>query len=153
MRKNPPFRLRCMQSKYFNPAGHESLAAVVHDFGDPFPLATMYMHMWRHQESDIQRARKKFKEIEHPHSSSKPTPVDVVEGDVVSKAEHEKTLDEFIFEGRQKLLRRELPITATTLLAAIKIRSDIDKTTKDRRLDMIKSFFAGGGKQVEDNKT
>lgn len=69
-----------------------------------------------------------------------------VEGDVVSRAQHELGLDEFIRSGRDKLLRGEMTITATNYLQAIKIKSDNEKNTKDRRLEMIKNFFSGGDK-------
>lgn len=146
MKKNPTFRLRAMQSKYFQPSGSESLATVVHDFGDPFPIITVYRHMHRHQLNDLIKARQRFKEVEHPHTGLVQA-AGAVEGDIVSKGEHELGLDEFIREGRQKLLRKEMTISATTYLAAIKIKSDVEKSTKDRRLDMVKSFFAGGDKK------
>ena len=140
------FRLRCMQSRYFVPGAKESLTRVVHDFGDPFSLPSIYTHMRRHQISDLQKARERFREIEHPHTGLAIKAAGAVEGDVVSKSNHEIALDELIVEGREKLLRKELPITATTFLTAIKIRSDIDKNTKDRRMEMVKSFFTGSPK-------
>ena len=143
MKKNPTFRLRVMQSKYFDPGGHESLARVVHDFGDPFSMTAIYLHMSRHQEGDLMTARKRFKEIEHPQQGIV-NALAAVEGDVVSTGVHELGLDEFIREGRQKLLRKEMTISATNYLAAIKIKADIQKGDKDRKLDAIKSFFAGG---------
>ena len=153
MKKNPTFRLRVMQSKYFQPSGHESLATVVHDFGDPFKLAAIYMHMQRHQAQDLIAAKKRFDSTNatgNPHNSSPVVPIAAVEGEVVSQGEHESALDEFIREGHEKLMRKEMPISATTFLAAIKIRSEINKSAKDRRLDMIKSFFAGGDSAKKD---
>lgn len=142
MKKNPAFRLRVMQSKYFNPAGHESVATVVHDFADPFTMPSMYTHLQRHQESDIQKARKRFKEIDHPHNVPLAKVAGAVEGEVLSTQQHELGLDEFIREGREKLLRKEMTISASNYLEAIKIKAGIEKNTKDRRMDMIKSFFA-----------
>lgn len=127
-----------MQSTYFNPKGQESLAMVIHDFGDPFPLSTCYAHMQRHQDEDLIRARKRFQTIAPPEDTQAMT---AIEGQVVSEAQHETGLDEFIREGREKLLRKEMSISATTYLQAIKIKADIDKSTKDRRLDAAKAFF------------
>ena len=149
MKKNPPFRYRVMQSKYFQPSGNESLADVVHAFGDPFPIGSVYVHMGRHQNYDLRKARERFKELEHPQQGIVNAAA-AVEGEVVTSGEHELGLDEFIREGRQKLLRNEMPISATNYLAAIKIKADIQKSAKDRRLDMIKSFFAGGDKKSGD---
>lgn len=141
MKKNPPFRYRVMQSKYFQPSGTESLADVIHAFGDPFPQGSMYVHMGRHQENDVIQAKKRFSALEKPTGI---IPVAAaVEGEVMSAGVHEQGLDEFIQEGTEKLRRKEMTISATNYLAAIKIKADIQKTTKDRRLDMIKSFFAG----------
>lgn len=61
----------------------------------------------------------------------------------MSTTEHEVALDEFIHEGRNKMARGELSITSQTLLQAIKTKADIEKNTKDRRMDMIKAFFLG----------
>lgn len=143
-----------MQSTYFNPQGTESLAQVIHDFGDLFKLPTVYLHMSRHQESDLQKARKRFTPrnpelVVHPHNAGAglPAVAGAVESAVTSQSEHEMALDEFIYEGRQKLLAKEMPITATNFLQAIKIKSDNEKSTKDRRMEMIKQFFTGGGEK------
>jgi hypothetical protein len=137
-----------MQSRYFQPDGQETLKEVVHNFGDPLKISTIYMHMARHQPADLMRAKKRFteprREIEAPLPDEAKV-LDTIDSSVLSQGYHERALDDFISQGREKLLKGELSITATTLLAAIKIRSEIDKSTKDRRLDMIKSFFAGGG--------
>lgn len=147
MKKNPVFRLRVMQSSYFKPEGNESLATVVHDFGDPIKLTAVYMHMQRHQAGDLMTARKRFNKANAPIvPQGLAQAAGAVEGQVVSQASHEIALDEFIREGHDKLLRKEMPISATNFLQALKIKSDNEKNTKDRRLDMIKSFFAGDSK-------
>jgi hypothetical protein len=147
MKKNPTFRLRVMQSTYFRPEGNESLATVVHDFGDPVKMPTVYMHMQRHQAKDLISARKRFEQsdkldVHHTNDKLAKTAA-VVESEIISRGAHEVALDEFIKEGHEKLLRKEMPISATNFLQALKIKSDNEKNTKDRRLDMIKSFFTG----------
>lgn len=150
-----------MQSKYFNPQGKESLADVVHAFGDPVPVNTLYQHMGRHQERDVIQAEKAYAEAGLTRRGRIPAAeamkareelkntVEVIEQEVQGKSTHERTLDEFIREGRAILGKKEMNISAANLLAAIKIRSEIDKSTKDRRLDMIKAFFAGGEKKED----
>jgi hypothetical protein len=149
MKKNPVFRLRVMQSSYFNPEGTESLARVVHDFGDPVTTGAIYIHMQRHQANDLEIARRRYT---GPRKLKVPDillPATAVEGEVNSVAAHELGLDEFIKQGRAQLALKEMPLSATNFLQAIKIKSDIEKNTKDRRMEMIKAFFSGGGAKEE----
>jgi hypothetical protein len=150
MKNNEQFRTAVMRSTYFKPDGVDSLAQVLRDFNDPFKLSTVYLHMQRHQESDLMLARKRFaklppeKKIILPGDNVPGQAIAVVEGDVVSQEQHELGLDEFIRKGREMLEENKLPITATTYLQAIKIKSDNNKSAKDRRMEMIKQFFSGG---------
>ncbi len=147
MQKNPEFRQRVMISRYFNPDGTEALAEVVHAFGDPVKLPSVYMHMQRHQPADLLRAKRRFTEARREIEAPLPEEAEVlktVDSSVLAQGDHERGLDDFIQQGRDLLVKKDMKISATTFLAAIKIRSEIDKSTKDRRLDMIKSFFAGG---------
>lgn len=155
MQKNPDFRRRVMASRYFRPEGTESLAAVVHDYGDPVKLPLVYMHMQRHQPADLLRAKRRFTEARREIEAPLPAEAEVlksVDSSVLTQGDHERGLDDFIQQGRDLLVQQKMKISATTFLAAVKIRAEIDKSTKDRRLDMIKAFFTGGGKrdQAED---
>lgn len=133
MKRNRDFRQRVMQSTYFNPEGTETVMDINLAFGAPFKRAMLYAHLKRHQSKDLIKA--------------KPiVPAEVimgVEANSMSTTEHEVALDEFIHEGRNKMARGELSITSQTLLQAIKTKADIEKNTKDRRMDMIKAFFLG----------
>lgn len=149
MKQHPDFKLRCMKSSYFTELGTESLMDVVHAYGDPFNPSTMYAHMKRHQTKDLIMAEKA---IERKNKAAPPI-IDVVESRIDSITEHERGLDEFITVGRNKLSVGELPITANAYLQAIKIKSDIEKNTKDRRMEMIKSFFSGGDKDGQEKTT
>lgn len=144
MKKNSDFRYRVMQSTYFNPQGTENLMDVVHSFGDPFKSTTMYQHMRRHQAKDLIKAASKFDENGNLliDNRMKPT-IEVIENPTSSTTNYELGLDEFIQAGRDKMARGELPISASTFVAAIKAKADIEKSTKDRRLDMVKAFFSG----------
>lgn len=135
-----------MQSTYFEPQGSESLSNVNHAFGDPFGISLIYAHMKRHQAKDLIKAAKKFDGNGNLIIDNRfPATIEVVEADSNSTTNHELGLDDFIAEGRNKLARRELAISATTFLQAIKIKADIEKSTKDRRLDAMKSMFGGAG--------
>lgn len=153
MKKNPGFRQRIMLSTYFNPQGAENMMDVVRAWGSPFGSSIMYAHFKRHQAKDLIRAASKFDENGNLviDTRMKPT-IEVVESiDPKSTTNYELGLDEFIKAGRDKLARGEMAISGTTFIAAINAKANIDKNTKDRRLEMIKSFFTNG--QDKDDKS
>jgi hypothetical protein len=76
--------------------------------------------------------------------------VSVVEADVESRLPHEIALDEFIAIGRDKLKHNDMAISAANLIAAVKTKADIERTTKDRRLEMLKSMFAGAAPKTDE---
>lgn len=151
MKKNKDFRFRIMQSTYFNPQGNETMMDVVHTWGDPFGSSIMYAHFKRHQAKDLIRAASRFDDKGNLmiDKRMKPT-VEVIEHiDPKATTNYELGLDEFIQSGRDKLARGEMQVSASTFVAAIKTKSDIDKNTKDRRLDMIKAFFVDNGQNQD----
>lgn len=163
MKTHQDFRLAVMNSSYFNIYGEEKLSQVLLRYNVEFNLPLMYAHFKRHQPRDIQkkiddeknelyRARKK--------GLIKPkfiqgVPLEVLGTDVKA---HEIGLDDFIKLGHEKLRRAEMPINAATYLQAIKIKADIDKSNKDRGVDVFKTMFRGAapseatneGEKVED---
>jgi hypothetical protein len=132
MKRNPTFRDQVQASSYMDPLGAESLMEVVHRWGDPFPAPTMYSHMRRHQTKAITK-------IEDT-APVEAIPIVDLEEEVVSHTAHERGLDEIISKGRQMVRTGDIKINATALLAAIKTKADIEKSTKDRRLEGIKLF-------------
>lgn len=138
MKKNADFRFRIMQSSYFHEGAHESPAKINKSFGMPFKTVTLYAHLNRHQKRD---------RIKAPMPIAVPEVVNSVEATPITTTEHEMGLDEFIREGRAKLARREMQVTASTYLQAIKTKAEIEKSTKDRRLEAIKAFFTDGKPQ------
>lgn len=132
MKKNRDFRLRVMRSTYFHEDGTETVMDVVHAFGDPFKSVTMYAHLTRHQQKD----KIKVKEI------APALPEDFIEGEVSAPSQHERALKRIIAEGENKILRGEMSITAAHVIQAAKTMADIDKSTKDRRLEAAKAFFS-----------
>lgn len=145
LKKNKDVRYRMMQSTYFNPQGSESLMDVVHAYGDPFGPSTVYAHMRRHQAKDLIKAERMLENYEDNkiNKGLVDNTVSVIEASVESTDKHEIGLDQFIAEGRDKLVRGEMQVSATTFLQAIKIKADIQKSTKDRRLDAMKAMFSG----------
>lgn len=124
-----------MQSTYFDPQGTESMMDVVRAFGNRFPGSSMRTHMARHQQKDIIRAEARIQ----------PAPIapmlEMIEPSDVPLDPHEKSLDNFILEGDAKLQAGEMSITAQTYLTAIKIKADIQKSSKDRKVDVFKAMM------------
>lgn len=168
MQANPAFKARLMQCSYFDPNGIESLPTVLHDWAEPFTAQTCYRHIERHQPEDRVKALIRFKEDEIDRRGQSPwkgkspkyrgprvptaTPLDakeLLEGEIVPEGNHERVLDSFIAKAEEKMKSGAMAITATNMLNAIKIKADIQKSAKDRRMDMIKSFFIGGGQKNE----
>lgn len=156
MKKHPDYRQACLASKYFDPNGRESLAAVNERWGHPVKLVTLYRHMSRHQSRDIQVSEELAKingqasAVWQRTSGNKglkteelENTIAVVEAPVSSNQTHEVALDEFIAMGRAQLKSQNMSISAANFITAIKTKAEIERTTKDRKLDMLKSMFAG----------
>lgn len=166
MKKHQDFRRACLMSTYFIPNGRESLQAVFDRYQPvPFKQPALYKHMERHQKMDIDRSEA-LNKISGTESAvwqrtagnrgaknqiglkkeDKETLVntaDVIEAPVPVGQKYEIGLDEFIEVGRAKLRIGDMNISAANYISAIKVKADIERTTKDRRLEMLRSMFAG----------
>lgn len=144
--------------------------AVNERWSHPFKMPTLYRHMQLHQKRDIQRSERLAK-IEGKESkvwqrnTIKQAPKreedvvteiiesteKVLESNGIPNQKHEVVLDKFIAIGEDRLAHNEIPITATNLLKAIEIKAKIDQSTKDRKLDMLRSMFTGAAPKKEDD--
>lgn len=172
--KGTQFRIDVLRSSYYDINGEESMAQVNLRYGSPFTMIHLYKHCLRHQPSALKEARKRKstkswrKNIKHlptgelienkdiePPAIPLATTIAVIETPQVANTPHERALDEFIRKGRIALDYNELKVTPVTLLQAIKIKSEIERSTKDRRLEMLKNMFTGAApvqlKPKEDN--
>jgi hypothetical protein len=174
MKKTPDFREAVMRSSYLDPEGQETLLAVNARYGSPFKLPTLYRHMQKHQAEDIQKAedaarvfgtetpnwqRRTVQAVNYQPPATEPADATellkntekAVEGDVVPRQQHEIALDDFIKLGRERVRKGEIVISASNYIAAIKVKADIERSTKDRRLEMLRTMFAGAApKGVQD---
>lgn len=143
-KKHRDFRYRLMTSTYFDPNGTESAAEVLAAFGSPFGTSAFYAHMNRHRHNELIKAQAKYdKAVDRTHKVDPKTLMNAVEGDVIVRSEHELALKEIVAEGRAKLASGDMTITLTGMINASKALADIEKSTKDRRLDAVKSMFKG----------
>lgn len=173
MKKQPDYKRDCLRSAYFDPNAKESLMAVNERWNNPFKMPTLYRHMQMHQKRDISRSerlakldgtpskvwqRNTIKQVEkredNPVTEIIETTEKLLETSKLPSQTHELVLDKFITIGEDRLAHNEIPITATNLLKAIEIKAKIEQTTKDRKLDMLRSMFTGAApkKEGEDGK-
>lgn len=131
MRRHPDFRAQIIESKHFNTDGVETVRDVCKRWDLPFTETTVYRHLAKHQPKDLTTI---------PESDVK-----VVE----SKDAHISGLDDFIAQGREKLARGELHISADSFLKAVKTKADIESKNKDRSLDALKLMAGAFGGQIE----
>jgi hypothetical protein len=159
MRQNKSFTEALILSTYFNPKGAETLPQVVKRYKDPFPLISVYAHCQRHMKHNITRwrnvnklAEKDAKMIKRDRAKELVArTMEVVEAPIYSGGEHEQTLDEFIAKGRAEL--RNIPVTATTLIQAIKAKAEIEAKQKDRRYDAMKTLFSGAAPKDDETRS
>lgn len=168
MKKHQDFRAACLRSTYFDPNGRESLLSVCERWGYPIKMPNVYRHMQRHQIKDIERSERLAKVSGEPSKvwqrtagnrglEKKPVELtnteEIIEAPVETRQRYEVGLDEFIEAGRDRLKHNEMAISAPNYISAIKVKADIERTTKDRRLEMLRSMFAGAApKKVEDGQ-
>lgn len=130
MKRNKNFTERLFSSKYFDKTSDESLPQVIRDFQAPLNVQSVYVCLKRHHlqyTTDLKKFENTIQLID-PQAG---------------ETEHELGLDEFIKRGREKVNTGEIAINATSYLAAIRIKADIEKSSKDRKLDMLKQMFQG----------
>jgi hypothetical protein len=141
MQKKPAYTQRIFNSHYFDKQQVETIPQIFDLFKPPMNVQTAYNCLKKHHATKALTPAVKVDDkgnliVDQRFS----TTTEIIEGTGV--ANHELGLDDFIRDGRAALRRGEMQITATNFLQAIKIKSDIEKSTKDRRMEMIKSFFA-----------
>ena len=139
MKRHKDFREKILMTSYITPESNYSINDVIRQFKAPFTYPAIVTHFRRHE----------------PHL--KDSPIDKLNNTVAvieageDKA-HIKGLDDFIAEGRKKLARGELVITSTNYLQAIKIKSDDEKANKDRKVDLLRTMFAGAGPKTDNDR-
>jgi hypothetical protein len=170
MKKHQEFKQACQRSTYFDPNGKESLFAVSEKWGHPVKMPTLYRHMQRHQKRDIEnseelarisgqasavwqrqatRGKDKAEEVVELIQNTEK----VIDANSTPRAAYEVGLDEFIALGRANLRTQNMSISASNYIAAIKVKADIERSNKDRRVDLLRNMFAGAAPTRKDDET
>lgn len=143
-----------MQSTYFDSKGEESLMAVNNRWKTGIKPNMLYKHMQTHQASDIAFAEASALITGEPSKVPQRKKDDLestealIEGpSMTPQAEYEVGLDEFIRMGAARLKSGGMSISAANYIQAIKTKADIERTQKDRRLELLKNMFSGAAPQ------
>ena len=135
MKRYKGYTHELFNSRYFDKNAELTLPQILVKYNIPISQQTVYSCLKKH----------------FPQFNAKIAPllaqtltntVNLIEGSDSSKP-HEQVLDEFIQRGRSMIKSGELVVTAPTLIQAINTKANIEKSQKDRKLEMIKAFFAG----------
>lgn len=131
-----------MNSKWLDWSGTGNVADIIRQYNVDISYTTVMGHMKRHLKPmfDAQKEKAAIKEfIGNEKLVTQNQLKEVVTGEVISeKANHEAALDNFIDKFQTMVRNDEIQITATTGLQAIKIKAEIQKGNKDRKLDALK---------------
>lgn len=145
---HPDFHEAILHTKHIDINNKDTVTDVWKRFNVPLPYTSVMQHVRRH----IIPAYESFKErmiVRQAISDKKlVTEEDLkkaLEGEVGTKASHEQTLDSFIDEFDELIKDGKVKITAQTGLQAIKIKADIEKANKDRKLDAFKMMVGASG--------
>lgn len=158
MKNNALFRSRIYNSTHFNHASHESVRDVLEDMNPVYTLkngkvvsvsyAVVLRHLRDHKFAELSaKTRKSIAErrIELEKKTEAQVMVQkALEGEALelinSKEPHVAALDTIISQGRDMLLKSQIKLKSSDILAAIKIKADIEKGQKDRTADLIKTL-------------
>lgn len=133
-RRSKKFKERIYLSNYYV-VGGEALDFILEDIGVPFNRASLYRHMKLHcpPKPTIEKALAR---------GMVETIVSPLQLEMVGEG-HERALNTIIIEGDKLIRRGKLPITTTNLITAIQAKVSIEKSNKDRKVEMMKALMMG----------
>jgi hypothetical protein len=159
-KKDLSVRKRIRYAAYKREAGDETLQDISIEIGVSSP--SIYNHVKRHMEDvseryqarrEVQTAKKvaavKIQVQEEAELVLEADTVDAIEARPLEIA----ALDDYIAQAKALIDRKELKITASTFLAATKIRSDWSNKQQSNKTDFMKTIYAlaSGAKKDKDN--
>lgn len=151
MKKYKAYCQEVFNSTYFDKTEQLTLPSVMAKYSCTIPRQTVYNCLKRHHAAFLNRpatrVNSKGEVVVDSRFAATETILDTPTGLVKN---HELGLDEFINKGRDMVARGEIAITAANYITAIRIKSEIDKSNKDRKLDLLKSMFSGAAPEVKE---
>lgn len=145
MKSHPGYAYRLFNTRHFEPqTGMESIVDVVAAFNCRINMNTIYLCLKKHHaQMKGKPAIRVGKDGKILVDKNYITTQDLINSPDGIIHTHEIALDEIIQEGRNLLASGQMVITAQHLIAAAKTKADIEKSNKDRKLDLLKSMFTG----------
>lgn len=154
-RNNPRLRVRIRYAAFKRVNGDETLADIAKEYS--LNLAPMYNHAKKHitDNSDVQQARREVmtaKKVEIVRSEAQKELELSLDSDTVdgleSRPAEVMSLDDYLAQAADLIKKGELKITASTYLAAVKIRTEWASKQQGNKLEFLKTMaaFASGVK-------
>ena len=134
MKSHKGYAHEVFNSKYFDRDNELTLPQVLVKYNISITQQTVYNCLKKH----FPQYNPKLKDLIPQLTNT----VAVIDGDP-NTSTHEQALDEFIATGKRMVQNGEMVINPATYISAIKTKADIEKSSKDRKLEMMKAFFSG----------
>lgn len=131
-----------LATDWFDPRSPERSVDFFRRTAPPMP----YLAFHRHLQNHTTISKKRAEVARNLHATGRiDNRKDIIPfeiGDVVDgkAADHEQALNDTIRKFHTAVRNNKIPLTLTGGLQAIKIKADIDRSNKDRKIDLVKLF-------------
>ena len=152
MKKNQVWYEELKKTSYFDPTSPENAAMFFQRTAPPISREAYYRHLRNHTallKARIQSARTR-------HENGRLVKQEVIDLKILADdppADHVDALDDVINKFHRAVREGKVPMTMQGGLQAIKIKADIEKSNKDRKVDLFKAFSSMGNKNAKDNSS
>lgn len=127
--QNPSFHRDLIHCKYFDANALDDVVDVMRKHRCPLKVVNVYKHCLNHLKK---------------HQITIPLPPVVTQLTDDSKSYHENVALDTVKKYHKLLKDDKIKLTAKDGLSAIKLLADIDKSNKDRKVDLVKLFANRG---------
>jgi len=142
-KENSHWRKQLQQTRWFDENSPETISDFYHRTTPPVPYLAFYRHMLNHttvMKHSLENRKKKEQGLPINREIAPDILVPDLSNVEVVDTDYMGALDETIRKFHTAVRTNKIPLSLTGGLQAIKIRADIDKSNKDRKLDAFKAF-------------
>ena len=152
MKENPNWYAQFKKINYFDPSSPENASEFFIRTSPPFSRESYYRHL-RHHTALLKSmiANAKSRNVKGTLVKQEVIDLKVFADD--SPSDHVDALDDVINRFHRAVREGKVPMTMQGGLQAIKIKADIEKSNKDRKVDLFKAFSSMGNKNAKDNSS
>ncbi len=151
-KENKLWQKQLLRTQWFDKDSPETVADFYKRTAPPVPYLAFHRHLENHTAISRMRSERAKKLIEEGKiAQRKPDLVPSLVTDVIVEAntDHEAALDDVIRKFHTAVRNNKIPITMSHGLQAIKIKADIDKSNKERKVDLMKLFSGRGNGKAD----